>query len=552
MRLTGGQALVAQLEREQVRELFALPGVQLDWAFAALAEREQALRVFVPRHEQAVTYMADGYARVSRRPGVAMVVPGPGVLNALAGLATAYACSSPLVFLAGQLPTARIGGGLGMLHELPDQSGILRGLTKWHALARAPSEVPARLSEAIAQSGSGRPRPVALELPQDVLQRQEEVDLARPAGVAAAVPDEAAVQQAASVLGKAAFPVIIAGGGVLAGRASAGLARLAERLGAPVLVTENGTGALDARHPLSLPWLGARAVLPHADAVLAVGTRYIESTGAPPLTRPGTTVVLLNADAADLGPPREAAHRLAGDAAAGLAALTDALGGPPPRARGAAAVTAVRAWIEAQLADIAPQRGWLNALRSAMPEDAILVPDLTQIGYPAALAFPSYGPGTFLTPGYQGTLGFAYPTALGAAVGAGGRAVVALAGDGGFGWSLQELATARRYRLPVCVVVFRDEAFGNVRLLQMRQFGRHYASELVNPDFVRLAESFGVDAQRAGTPAELEGALRSAIASKAPALIEVPVGPFPSPWHLIRNTMGGGAKPPPNPLGERP
>jgi len=546
---TGGQALVAQLEREGVRDLFALPGVQLDWAFAALAEREQTLRVLVPRHEQAVTYMADGYARTGGNVGVAMVVPGPGVLNALSGLATAYACSSRVVMLAGQLPVARIGQGHGLLHELPDQSGILQRIAKWHALAREPGEVPALLAQAFMQARSGRPRPAVLELPQDVLQRQADAAACSPAAPRLAAPPGKDLDRAVRILRDAAFPVLVAGGGVLAAGAAAALSHLAERLGAPVLVTENGTGAMDSRHPLALPWLGARAVLPHADAVLAVGTRFFESTGAPPATRPGVPVVLLNADAADLGPPRAVAVALEGDARLGLEAVAASLGSVEPKA-GAQAVAKVRDWIAAQLKDIEPQCTWLAALREAIPEDGILVPDLTQVGYPAALAYPVYGPGTFLTPGYQGTLGFAYPTALGAAAANPGRAVVSVSGDGGFGWTLQELATARRYGLSVCAVVFRDDAFGNVRLLLERQFGRAYCAELENPDFVRLAEAFGVRAERVADPAALRGALRSAIAAREPALIEVPVGRFPSPWHLIRNSMAGGVKAPPNPLGD--
>ena len=539
MTQTGGQALVAQLEREGVRDLFALPGVQLDWAFAALAEREQALRVLVPRHEQAVTYMADGYARTSNKVGVGMVVPGPGVLNALSGVATAYACSSRMVLLAGQLPVARIGQGHGLLHELPDQSGILQRLSKWHALAREPGEVPALLSEAFVQACSGRPRPTVLELPQDVLQRQADAAPCTPATPRIVAPSHKDLDRAVQILRDAAFPVLVAGGGVLASGASAALTRLAERLGAPVLVTENGTGAMDSRHPLALPWLGARAVLPHADAVLAVGTRYFESTGAPPATRPGVPVLMLNAETGNLE----------GDARLGLEALESSLGAVQPTS-GAQAVAKVRGWIAEQLKDIAPQCAWLAALREAIPEDGILVPDLTQVGYPSALAYPVYGPGTFLTPGYQGTLGFAYPTALGAAAANPGRAVVSVSGDGGFGWALQELATAKRYRLGVCAVVFRDDAFGNVRLLLERQFGRAYCAELENPDFVKLAEAFGVRAERAADPAALRGALRSALAAREPALIEVPVGRFPSPWHLIRNSMAGGVKAPPNPLGD--
>ncbi len=545
-RMTGGQALARQLVREGVRDLFGVPGVQLDWAVDALADLQQELRFIVPRHEQATSYMADGYARASGRAGVSMVVPGPGMLNALAGLSTGYACSSRMLFIAAQIPLAQIGRGLGMLHELPDQSGILRGLSKWHAQADAAQNIPRAVRAAMAQLHCGRPRPVALEIPQDVLQQSGPVALRDPCSGAEPACDPLLVEQMAAALRRARMPVIVAGGGVLAAGASAALARLAERLRAPVLVTENGTGALSSRHPMALPWLASRALLPHADVVLGVGTRFITPPGTPPALHWNAELLLLNADAQDLGAPRRPQLALHADARVGLDALCDALDGHRPATDRGHEMAALRDWVQTQLQDIAPQCAWLRALRRAIPDDGFLVSDLTQVGYPAHLAYPVHEPGTFIGAGYQGTLGFAYATALGVAAAQPRRAVVAIAGDGGFGWTLQELATARRYGLQVVAVVFNNEGFGNVRLLQERQFGRSYAAELCNPDFVALAQAFGVDALRVDTPEALAGTLASAIGARRPALIEVRTGSFPSPWHLIR----GSAAAAPNPLGE--
>jgi acetolactate synthase-1/2/3 large subunit len=548
VKITGGQALAGQLAREGVRDVFGVPGVQLDWAVDALCERADEIRFVVPRHEQAVTYMADGYARSTGRVGVGMVVPGPGMLNALAGLATAYACNSRLLFIAGQLPSAQIGQGLGMLHEIRGQSEILSKLTKWQCIALSPGVIPAIIDQAFSALNSGRPQPVAVEVPQDVLQRAEECELIAPSGTKAASLDQKAIDAAAMALKSARLPVIIAGGGVLAAGASVSLARLAEGLQTPVLVTENGTGALPAQHPLTLTWLASRALLPHADVVLAVGTRLIEG-GAPVKLAAGARVIYVNAENADMGPPRPAGQTICADAKLALEALADGCGTCAGEQRGDM-VQALRGWCTAQLAEIAPQLEWIAALRAAIPDDGFLVPDLTQMGYPSSLAFPVRTPGTFINAGYQGTLGFAYPTALGVAAGNPGRAVVSISGDGGFGWCLQELATARRYGLGVVAVVFSDGFFGNVKLLQKRQFGRAYGAELQNPDFVRLAESFGVDAARATTPDALRATLASAIAAGRPALIEVPVGEFPSPWHLLRNYAPGPRPAPPNPLGE--
>jgi acetolactate synthase-1/2/3 large subunit len=387
-----------------------------------------------------------------------------------------------------------------------------------------------------------------VEIPQDVLQKAGEATLADPLAPATETPDQKGIEAAVKLLKGARRPVIVAGGGVLASRASAALSRFADALQAPVVMTENGTSALPSHHPMALTWLAARALLPHADVVLVLGTRLIEG-GAPATLAPGTQAIYVNAEDADMGPPRPAGLQIRADARVALEALANTLGafkGPDRSPE----VQALRKWCDLQLEEIAPQREWIDALRAGMPDDAFYVPDLTQMGYPSSLAFPVRSPGTYLTAGYQGTLGYAYPTALGVAAAHPDRAVVSISGDGGFGWSLQELATARRYGLGVAAVVFTDGFFGNVKLLQKRQFGRVYGAELQNPDFVRLAESFGVDAVRVTTPGALTGALASALAARRPALIEVPVGEFPSPWHLLRSYAPRKTPPPPNPLGE--
>lgn len=546
--MTGGQALAGQLVREGVTDVFGVPGVQLDWAVDALCERSGDIRFVVPRHEQAVTYMADGYARSSGRVGVGMVVPGPGMLNALAGLATAYACNSRLLLVAAQIPSAQIGQGMGMLHEIRGQGEILGFLTKWHGQAGTAGEVASMVNQALQQAGSLRPRPVAVEIPQDVLQKAGDARLAEPLQPAIEGPDPKLIDEAVSALRGAHLPVIIAGGGVLAARASGALARLAEILQAPVVMTENGTGAVVSHHPLALTWLASRAVLAHADVVVVLGTRLIEG-GAPAVLAPGARVIYINADEADMGAPRPDGLRVRADARLALEALAGAVGSFRGGDR-TGEVRALREWCDLQLQEIAPQLEWINALRAGMPEDAFYVPDLTQMGYPSSLAFPVRTPGTYITAGYQGTLGFAYPTALGVAAAHPTRAVVSISGDGGFGWSLQELATAKKYGLAVVAVVFTDGYFGNVKLLQKRQFGRTYGAELHNPDFVQLAQSFGVDAVRVTAPGALTGALSSAIAARRPALIEVPVGEFPSPWHLLRSYAPRKNPLPPNPLGE--
>lgn len=550
MSLTGGKALVAQLQREGVRHVFGIPGVQLDWAVDALRQAREQIAYLVPRHEQTASYMADGYARTTGREGVCMVVPGPGVLNALSGLATAYACSARVLFIAGQIPSSGLGRGHGLLHEIPDQSGILRSLTKWHGLARSADEVPAMINEAFQQLRSGHPRPVAVELPADVLQATTDAPLLDAAVPRATRPDPALIGQAVSWLREARLPVIQAGGGAAAAGAGAALARLAERLQAPVVMTEGGRGLLPDRHPLALSTLGGRAVFPHADVVLVVGSRFVDGQGVATFAGAKCRYIYVNLDPSHAGPPRKEGLGITADARVTLETLAAALEGMPVRASRAADMEKVKKWCALQLDRIEPQASFVRALRQALPEDGILVSELTQIGYFANISFPVEQPRSYVTPGYQGTLGYGFPTALGAAAGNPHRRVISITGDGGFGWGMQELSTAARYRLKLTVVVFADGRYGNVQRIQRRLFGEEFATELSNPDFETLAAAFGIPFRRADSPDGLASALAATAQLEGPALIEVRVGEMPSPWALIHPFVPPPVPPPPNPLGD--
>jgi len=549
--ITGGQALVEQLRREGVKIVFGIPGVQLDWAVDALCDAASDIQYIVPRHEQAASYMADGYARSTGKEGVCMVVPGPGVLNALSGLATSWACSARVLFIAGQIPSPTIGKGYGVLHEIPDQSGILKSLTKWHGLARSVSDIPALVHEAFKQLRSGHPRPVALEIPPDVLQATAETVAYFDAAPTAPAPvDPAQIAEAARILAKARYPVIYAGGGVGASAAGPALQALAEKLQAPVAMTEGARGTMSSKHPLALSTLGSRCVLPHADVVLAVGTRFLDGIARPTHAAPQCKFIYLNTDSNAAGPPRRPGVTITGDARLGLAAILDQVGAVAPRNSRADDVAKVKAWETEQLSAIRPQADFAAVLRAHIAEDATLISELTQVGYFSNIAYPVYQPGTLITPGFQGTLGYGFPTALGVAAGAPNKRTVSVVGDGGFGWSLQELATAAKYRLNLTVVVFADGRFGNVQRIQRRVFGREFATELCNPDFQLLAKSFGVKFHRASSPDEMAKALEAAKSEGGPCLIEVPVGEMPSAWPLIHPFVPSPVVPPPNPLGE--
>ncbi len=399
MEMTGGQALAGQLVAEGVRDVFGIPGVQLDWATDALAGVADRIRYVIPRHEQAASYMADGYARASGRERVCMVVPGPGLLNAMTGLATAYACNSRVLCIAGQIPSPTIGAGLGMLHEVRGQSEILGAVTKWHALARRPEDVAPLVHEAFVQLRSGRPQPVGLEIPPDVLAARADVRLLAAAPQAAPdAGDAALLDEAACALRGARFPVVYAGGGALF--AGAALRRFAETLQTPVVMSPNGRGALAHDHPLAASALAGRCLLPHADLVVVVGSRFIDGSGQPVHAHPGCRFVYVNLEARDAGPPRRPGIALQADAGAALSALLARLEGFRASESRAEAVAKVRTWCDVQLDALQPQREYLDVLRRCLPADGVFVNELTQVGYVANLAFPVPGPHTFISPGY--------------------------------------------------------------------------------------------------------------------------------------------------------
>ena len=326
---TGGEALVEQLIREGVIDIFGIPGVQLDWAVDPLRQHANSIRLIVPRHEQATSYMADGYARTTGREGVCMVVPGPGMLNALSGIATAYACSSRVLFIVGQIASTAIGKGHGLLHEIPDQSGILQRLTKWHGIAHRAEDIPGLVHEAFVQLRSGHPRPVAIEIPPDILQQRAVSQLLPRAPRDSVAPDSDLIAQAATVLADANFPAIYAGGGAMAADAGKAVRELAEHLQAPVILTEGGRGLIDDRHPLALTALGGRAVLAHADAVLVLGSRFLDAVTKPISTAPGARLIYVNVDDDHLTAPRVEGLAIKADVRAAAEALLDALPASP-------------------------------------------------------------------------------------------------------------------------------------------------------------------------------------------------------------------------------
>jgi acetolactate synthase-1/2/3 large subunit len=543
--MTGGQALVESLIREGVDTIFGLPGVQLDYAFDALWGARDSIDLLHTRHEQATCYMADGYARTTGRVGTFIVVPGPGILNAAGALSTAWAVNSPVLAITGQIQSDLIGIGRGVLHEIDDQVGMLRHITKWAARATTPNEVPLVVHEAFRQLRSGRPRPVEIEIPPDVLQRMAEVELRRPYTPEKYAGDPGLLERAAVALGKAERPLLIAGGGVQSAEAWDELRAVAELLEAPVVMSINARGALSDRHPLAALQLALPALLPPADAVLAVGTRLL-GYGSTPAQAPGT-LIRIDADPTQLNRTIPASIGIAADAKLALAELAGRIGRHNrKRESRAGELAAIRRVLTDALNEAQPQSALGLALRAGIPDDAIVVDESCQVGYWSRQGMPLYAPRTYLTSGFQGTLGWGFPTALGAKVGNPDRAVISFNGDGGFLFNVQELATAVQHKIAVPIVVFDDGAFGNVLRTQRESFEGHtIASELRNPDFAKLAEAFGLPGVRAETPDALAGALKEALTHDGPVLIDVPVGPMPNFQRGLRERVAQRLAPTP-------
>jgi acetolactate synthase I/II/III large subunit len=532
--MTTAEAVAATLIGHGLDTIYALPGVQNDLMFDALYKFSNRLRTVHTRHEQGAAYMALGAALATGKPQAFAVVPGPGLLNAGAALLTAFATNAPVLGLIGQIPVGDIGRDLGQLHEIRDQAGIVARLVDHSTLIRKPERASRATALALRAMQSGRPGPAALECSMDVWGKSGQVTLQTPLPVPETKIDLSAVRRAAKLLGAAKRPLIICGGG--AQDASKEVTALSAMLQAPVLAFRRGRGVLDGRNPFSVTLPLGRDLWAEADAVLAVGTRLLIqfrqwSVG------PGQKIVRVDADPKEHKRLHKPAVALTGDAAPILGSLLAEL--PKHNAKRASRKAEMQErqalWRKRFENKIGPQVAFLDVIRAELPEDGILVEDITQIVFAARVAYPVYKPRTYISPGFQDPLGLGFATALGAQCARPDVPVLAVTGDGGFMFTATEMATAMRHRIPLVTLLFNDGAFGNVRRIQQERYGhRLIASDLTNPDFVAFGKSFSAEAVRANGPDELRVALRRAFAHRSgPTLIEVPVGELPSPWEFL-------------------
>jgi acetolactate synthase-1/2/3 large subunit len=536
-KVTGAQALVQQLVAEGVDTIFALPGVQIMAAFDALYEYRDDIRLVHVRHEQATTYMADGYAKVTGKVGVAMAVPGPGAINAGAGLGTAYASSSPVLLISGQIDSQSLGKREGQLHEVEDQLDVFRPLTKWvHRVTRV-DEIPGAVHEAFRHLKTGRPRPVELEIPPDTLAATGEAEVIAAEEYPPQVAETGDVEQAARILASAERPAIMVGGGARISVAGDEVLQLADILQAPVMGTQNSKGVVPENSPFyvgtNYASVGpADIVLPDSDVLLAIGTRLLfRELPDGDLPR----IIHIDIDPDEIGRNLPTELGIVADARTASVQLLGFLNESGQcRSSGAERIAKFRSDFASSMRSIAPvQARIIEDMRDTLPDDAIVVSGVTNIGYWSNIFFEVRQQQTYITSGYFGTLGYSFPTALGAQVGRPDRKVVALCGDGGFMYSPQELSSALRHGINAVAVVFNNGAFGASEWDQTHRYGGNFiGTDLHNPDFVRLAESFGAVGMRT-EPEGFAELLEVALNTDAPVLLEVVVPNMMPPFQIV-------------------
>ena len=524
----GGHVVVETLEALGAGAVFGLPGTHVLPIWEAL--RASELRYVGFRTELNAGFAADGYARVSGDPGVLVVSTGPGALISLAALMEAQSAHVPLVAIAGQIPTDLIGRGRGYLHELRDQRASFEPVVKWTASVRSAETLPHLLAEAWRRARTPPSGPVFVEIPVDILRGQ--VSIPRVEDVEGAplplpLPPSDELDEAARIVAGADRAVVWAGGGVLRAGASPELLALAERLRVPVATTYMGKGAFPEDHELAVGSAcdeGAlRDLLVGADVLLCVGTELGAETTGQYALQPEGRLIHIDAASERVGATYRALG-LVGDARAVLRALLDRIPVREADGRAEARASETRKRIEEGLAQQGHdlERGLLATIRRTLPRDAVHAWDMTMLAYWAAAHFSAFEPRRFLYPLGSGTLGYAWPAALGATLGAPRAPALAVVGDGGFLYGVQELATARQYGLPATLLLVDDGAYGILRKHQRTAFGETYAVDLEQPDFPSLVHAFRVPVEST-TPEELGNALSRALANDGPAVVHLPV-----------------------------
>ena len=552
-RLTGAQIVVEHLARTGVRYAAGIPGHGCWTLTDALLDCADAIKTVQVMHEQSAVHLADGYYRASGEPMLAFTSIGPGATNTVIGMATAYVDSTAVALFTGSPHTYMRGHGL--LQELErrhvaDNPRIFEPVVKeWWQPSRV-DELPFVLHRAWNAMRTGRPGPVLLDVPMDVQAEAASValpDLGEREARGRPRPDATAVEEAARLLVGAKRPVIVAGGGVIGSEASAELVQLAERLGAPVVTTWNGKGAIDETHPLAGQTIGdtgstiGNALTASADVLLSVGCRFVDWSASSwrrgvTFAIPPTRLIQLDIDEREIGKNYPVAVPLVGDAKAGLQDLLDAIGAGEPSTGYGDEIASLRADWERQVeeksgSDAMPMTmaRAVREVQAAAREDAIVV---TGAGLPQGMVkqrWVTRQPRTHITSGGFSTMGFTLPAAIGAQLAQPDAQVLAICGDGDFLQTMQELATAAMLGSPVCTVVLDNSGWISIKGGQEAHFGRTAATDFLrdgkpySPDFAAIGRAFGIHTESAERPDEVRPAVERALASGGPSLVHVRV-----------------------------
>lgn len=524
---TCGEILVRLLEAYGVDTVFGIPGVHTVELYRGLPATR--IRHVTPRHEQGAGFMADGYARVTGRPGVCFIVTGPGMTNILTAMGQAYADSIPMLVISSVNRTEQLAMGQGRLHELPSQQAVVAGVAAFSHTLLHPSQLPEVLARAFALFASARPRPVHIEIPIDVITANaDDLPLAARPLPGPPGPDPDAIARAAALLTRAERPLMVLGGGAVG--AAGETVALADRLDAPVINTVNAKGILPPGHPLhageNMAWPPLRDALRAADVVLAVGTEFGETEMYPdpqPLRFDGS-LVRVDLDPEQLVRGFPADVPIVADSRLAVTALLQSLGTTSGR-DGAARAAALREriaglWWPA----VATHQRMLAVVSAALP-DAVIVGDQTQPVYAGNQFYAPDRPRSWFnsSTGY-GTLGYALPAAVGAKLAAPERAVVALIGDGGLQFTLPELASAIEAKAPIVVLVWNNQGYGEIKAYMAERGIPEIGVDIYTPDLVAIARGYGCAAERATDPAHLRELLLAAKGRALPTLIEVREG----------------------------
>ncbi len=537
--MSGAKALMVAMEKEGVRQVFGLPGGANLPMYDEFARCD--IRHILVRHEQSAAHMADGFGRVSRKPGVCFATSGPGATNILTGIATAQADSAPMVAVTGQVPVSMIGRDA---FQESDIIGMANPVVKYAFQPRAASEIPESVRKGFFIAETGRPGPVLIDIPKDV--QQNEADMVFPNEFQIkgyhpwTDPDVTNVERAIAILLNTERPVILAGGGTIISSAFAELQALAELLMIPVVTTFKGKGAFPENHPLSLGPIGmhghaeANRIIDQADCVLAIGTRFSDrSVGTFEDFERRRKIIHMDVDPAEIGKNQTTSVAVVGDVRASLRIMLKLLENKPRLVEETAWLKNAKETKSYWKENLKIHPGEMGAakilrkLRELLPADSIVTTEVGQHQMWASLFFDVIHPGTFFSSTGLGTMGWGFPAAIGAKVARPDVHVVDIAGDGSFNMTENSLATAVLEDIPVIVFLINNYSLGMVAQWQRTFYERRMigVDQGRCPDYVKLAESYGAQGIRAQSLDELGSALKAALASDVATVIDIPIDP---------------------------